>query len=122
MQRFGWLLGRILLVLVVAGGLIYWFGPREEVNLRPTFDPRKFGEGVQVYFESTESAFDNIVPGVEKRVIWQEGFKEQRTPYSVLYVHGFFRQFRRNPTRAGQGCQCAWRKSGLHASARSRAG
>mgnify|MGYP000020169870 CR=1 FL=1 len=22
-------------------------------------------------------------------MIWQEGFKEQRTPYSVLYVHGF---------------------------------
>ncbi|WP_170764227.1 alpha/beta hydrolase [Ruegeria lacuscaerulensis] len=89
MQRFGWVLGRLLLVLVVVGGLIYWFGPREEVNLHPRFDPRKFGEGVQVYFESTESAFDDIVPGVEKRVIWQDGFKEQRTPFSVLYVHGF---------------------------------
>lgn len=89
MRWFGWVLGRILLALIVVGGLIYWFGPREEVNLTPDFDPRKFGEGVQVYFESTESAFDDIVPGVEKRVIWQDGFKEQRTPYSVLYVHGF---------------------------------
>ncbi|NOD62881.1 MULTISPECIES: carboxylesterase [unclassified Ruegeria] len=89
MQRLGWLLGRFLLALIVVGGLLYWFGPREEVNLRPTFDSRKFGEGVQVYFESTESAFGDIVPGVEKRVDWQEGFKEQRTPYSVLYIHGF---------------------------------
>lgn len=89
MRRFGWFMGRLLLALVVVGGLIYWFGPREEVDLHPRFDPRKFGEGVQVYFESTESAFDDIVPGVEKRVIWQDGFKEQRTPYSVLYVHGF---------------------------------
>ncbi len=89
MRRFGWILGRLLLALVVVGGLIYWFGPREEVNLHPSFDPRKFGEGVQVYFESTEAAYDDIVPGVEKRVIWQDGFKEQRTPYSVLYVHGF---------------------------------
>lgn len=89
MQRFGWVLGRLLLVLLVAGGVIYWFGPREEVNLNPEFDPRKFGEGVQVYFESTESAFDDIVPGVEKRVVWQDGATEQRTPYSVLYVHGF---------------------------------
>ncbi len=89
MRRFGWILGRVLISLIVVGGLVYWFGPREEVNLTPRFDPRKFGEGVQVYFESTESAFDDIVPGVEKRVIWQEGAKEQRTPYSVLYIHGF---------------------------------
>ncbi|WP_170329309.1 alpha/beta hydrolase [Ruegeria arenilitoris] len=89
MQRFGWILGRLLLVLIVLAGLIYWFGPREEVDLHPRFDARKFGEGVQVYFESTESAFDDIVPGVEKRVVWQDGFKEQRTPISVLYVHGF---------------------------------
>ncbi|WP_170349158.1 alpha/beta hydrolase [Ruegeria atlantica] len=89
MQRFGWFLGRLLLALIVVGGLIYWFGPREQVDLHPRFDPRKFGEGVQVYFESTESAYDDIVPGVEKRVVWQDGFKEQRTPVSVLYVHGF---------------------------------
>ncbi|WP_420586676.1 alpha/beta hydrolase [Ruegeria sp.] len=89
MRRFGWFLGRLLLALIVVGGLIYWFGPREEVDLHPRFDPRKFGEGVQVYFESTESAYDDIVPGVEKRVVWQDGFKEQRTPISVLYVHGF---------------------------------
>ncbi|WP_217359108.1 alpha/beta hydrolase [Ruegeria arenilitoris] len=85
----GKFIGRVLLLLVAVGALIYWFGPREEVNLTPTFEPRKFGEGVQVYFESVESGFDDITPGVEKRVIWQDGFKEQRTPVSILYVHGF---------------------------------
>ncbi len=89
MQRFGWVLGRIFLVLFVAGGQVIWFGPREEVNLNPSFEPRKFGEGVQVYFESVESAFDDIFPGLQKRVVWQDGAKEQRTPYSVVYIHGF---------------------------------
>ncbi|WP_299945725.1 alpha/beta fold hydrolase [uncultured Ruegeria sp.] len=89
MQRIGWVLGRLLLGLVLIGGLAYVFGPREPVDLHPRFDPRKFGEGVQVYFESIESAYDDIVPGVEKRVVWRDGFYEQRTPYSVLYVHGF---------------------------------
>lgn len=89
MRRFGWYLGRVLLGVICLGGLVFFFGPREAVDLNPDFDARKFGEGVQVYFESTESAFGDIVPGVEKRVIWQPGFKEQRTPYSVLYVHGF---------------------------------
>ncbi|MGR3804545.1 MAG: alpha/beta hydrolase [Marinibacterium profundimaris] len=86
---FGKILGWILLFLVVAVGLLWVFGPREPVALRAEFDPRRFGEGVQVYFESVESAFDDITPGVEKRVIWQAGFKEQRTPVSVVYIHGF---------------------------------
>nr|WP_233494766.1 alpha/beta fold hydrolase [Ruegeria sp. A3M17] len=89
MRGLGKAIGRVLLVLVAAGALIYWFGPREEVNLNPTFEPRKFGEGVQVYFESVESAFDDITPGVEKRVVWRDGFKERRTPVSILYLHGF---------------------------------
>ncbi|SLN57417.1 Thermostable monoacylglycerol lipase [Falsiruegeria litorea R37] len=89
MRALGKLLGRLLLILVVVGAGLWIFGPREEVNLNPTFEPRKFGEGVQVYFESIESSFDDIVPGTEKRVIWQEGAKEQRTQYSVLYIHGF---------------------------------
>lgn len=89
MRRLGRWLGRLLLALVVAGGLLWWFGPYEPVDLKAGFDARKFGEGVQVYFESTESAFDDITPGTEKRVIWQDGFKERRTPVSILYVHGF---------------------------------
>ena len=89
MRRFGWVIGRVLLGLGLVCGLIYVFGPREPVDLHPRFDPRKFGEGVQVYFESIESAYDDIVPGVEKRVVWQDGYYERRTPYSVLYLHGF---------------------------------
>lgn len=65
MRKFGLYLGRFLLALIVVGALVYWFGPREEVDLHPRFDNARFGEGVQDYFESTESAFDDIVPGVE---------------------------------------------------------
>ncbi|MDP5216842.1 alpha/beta fold hydrolase [Ruegeria sp. 2205SS24-7] len=89
MRAFGRFLGRVLLVLLVAGGLLWVFGPYEQVDLKARFDPRKFGEGVQVYFEAVESRFDDITEGTEKRVIWQPSFKEQRTPYSVLYLHGF---------------------------------
>ncbi|MEX0320452.1 MAG: alpha/beta hydrolase [Ruegeria sp.] len=89
MRMFGWLLGRLLLALMIVGGVLWVVGPYEEVDLSPSFDPGKFGEGVQVYFESIEAGFDDITPGVEKRVIWQPGAEEQRTPYAVLYIHGF---------------------------------
>lgn len=89
MRASGRFLGRLLLILGLIGATLWWFGPYEPVDLHAEFEPRRFGEGVQVYFESTESAHDDITPGVEKRVIWQPGMKERRTPVSVLYVHGF---------------------------------
>lgn len=89
MRAIGRFLGRLLLVLAVAAAALWWFGPYEKVDLTASFEPRKFGEGVQVYFESTESRFDDITSGVEKRVIWQPDFYERRTPVSVLFVHGF---------------------------------
>lgn len=82
-------LGRGLLGLAVLLGLGWLLLPREPGDLTASFDPRRFGEGVQVYFESIESAYDDIVPGTEKRVIWADGFKEQRTPYALVYLHGF---------------------------------
>lgn len=88
MRGFGKALGRILIVILIAGGALWMFGAREEVDLDASFEPRKFGEGVQVYFESIESRFKDITPGVEKRVIWA-GQRETRTPVSLLYVHGF---------------------------------
>lgn len=93
MRGFGKVLGRILLILLIglliAAGGFWIFGAREPMVLRADFEPRRFGEGVQVYFESVESSFDDITPGVEKRVIWADGAYERRTPVSVVYLHGF---------------------------------
>ncbi|MCV2887171.1 alpha/beta hydrolase [Ruegeria aquimaris] len=89
MRWLGKFLGRALAVLALAWGLAWWFGPYEEVDLAADFDPRKFGEGVQVYFESVESGFADMVPGVEKRVEWTADGYERRTPYSLVYLHGF---------------------------------
>ncbi len=88
MRRFGRWLGRLLLALAAVCSLAYLFGPYERVDLAAQFEPRKFGEGVQVYFESIESAFEDITEGVEKRVIWA-GQQEVRTPLSLVYIHGF---------------------------------
>jgi alpha-beta hydrolase superfamily lysophospholipase len=89
MRAFGRFLGRLLAVLGLVAVTIWLFGPYEKIDLDASFDSQKFDNGVQVYFESVESQFSGITPGTEKRVIWQPGFEEQRTPVSVLYVHGF---------------------------------
>ncbi len=81
-------LGRALIGLVAMALLMWVFGPYEPVETDVSFEPRKFGEGVQVYFESVESVYDDLKEGVGKRVIWA-GQAERRTPISVLFVHGF---------------------------------
>lgn len=80
--------GKSVAGLSVLIALVWTFGPYEDVDLSAEFDPRAFGEGVQVYFDSVESAYDDITPGTQKRVIWA-GQRESRTPLSILYVHGF---------------------------------
>ena len=88
MRNFGKWLGRVLLALALLAGAAWYFGPYEPVEVAVSFDERKFGEGVQVYLESVEAAFDDLTPGTEKRVIWA-GERETRTPVALLYVHGF---------------------------------
>lgn len=88
MRALGKWLGRLLLGLVAAGSLLFFLGPYEPVKTEVSFDPARFEGGVQAYFERTESAYEDLREGVEKRVIWA-GEPEARTAVSVLYVHGF---------------------------------
>lgn len=88
LRAFGKWLGRGLLALLALAAAAVMFGPYEPVEAAAEFDPRRFGEGVQVYLESVESGQADVTPGAEKRVIWA-GAPETRTAISVLYVHGF---------------------------------
>jgi alpha-beta hydrolase superfamily lysophospholipase len=81
-------LGRSLLALGAGAAALWAAGPYEPVDLDASFEPRRFGEGVGVYFETVESRYSDITPGTEKRVIWA-GQREVRTPLSVVYLHGF---------------------------------
>jgi pimeloyl-ACP methyl ester carboxylesterase len=88
MRKFGRLVGRVFLLIVIIGAGMWVFGPYEDSELGAEFEPRKFGEGIGVYLEAMESRFDDITPGTEKRVIWA-GQQETRTPFSVVYLHGY---------------------------------
>lgn len=84
MKWFARVLG--LLALMIAA--LWLFGPREPVTLSADFDPRKFGEGIGVYLESTESGVPNLLPAATKRIVWA-GDAETRTDLSIVYLHGF---------------------------------
>src|SRR6056297_1290232 len=81
-------LGRLALALVAVIAVALVLAPREELAAPAPFEPRKFGEEIGVYLEVVESAYDDIRPDSEKRVIWA-GQRETRTPVSIVYLHGF---------------------------------
>jgi len=75
------LLGLVFLLLVV-----FLLGPRVaiETNLQPVSLP----DDLDAYLASSEAAYDDIVPGTEKKIIWA-GEAGEKTPLSIVYLHGF---------------------------------
>lgn len=88
MQAFGKWLGRVLLALVIIGGAIWLFVPREPVDTEITFDSSALGDDLDAYLIRSEGQFDDITEGVEKRIVWA-GVAGAQTPISIVYLHGF---------------------------------
>ncbi len=77
-----------LAVLAALVGLLWVAGPYEPAPLTPNLDTSQIGPNVDGYLAAREGAFNDITPGVEKRVIWAHA-PGARSDWAVLYVHGF---------------------------------
>ncbi len=80
------LLGRIAIGFAVLIAALWLFGQYEKVRLSPIVTD--ISGDVDTYFAARESAYRDITPGVQKRVIWAKD-TGLRTDWVVLYVHGF---------------------------------
>ncbi|MGX9350763.1 alpha/beta hydrolase [Shimia sp. W99] len=88
MRTLGRLLGRTIILLLVLGAAMWTWGPYEVVSVKPRFDTRSIGPDVVSFFIEREARYDNIIPGVEKRVVWREA-QGARTELAIVYIHGF---------------------------------
>ena len=79
---------RILLALFLLVGAVWLLAPREPVNLKHGFDSSVLDGGLEAYLQERESHFSDIIPGVQKRIAWA-GARGEKTPLSVVYLHGF---------------------------------
>lgn len=87
MRTFGKWLGRALLVVALIAAAL-WVWPRDSHITPPSFDAAALPADLDGWLAARESVFSDIVPGTQKRVIWQ-GAPGVRTPLSVVYIHGF---------------------------------
>ncbi len=87
MKKF--LVGLALALGVLAA--VYALGPRPdppketyETPPLPTLLPV-----LEAQIQSEESAMPGLKPGCEARIVWADSTKKQKTPYALLYLHGF---------------------------------
>ncbi|MDJ0631245.1 MAG: alpha/beta fold hydrolase [Rhodobacter sp.] len=88
MRSLGKWLGRVLLALLVLAAAAWLILPGEPVDTDIGFGTALSADRLDTYFAEAEARFDDITPGVEKRVIWA-GTPGARTGVSVVYIHGF---------------------------------
>lgn len=88
MRKLGKFIGRLILVLAVAGAAFWIFAPREPVAVNTAFDTAALGDDVDAYLAAAEAGKAGITEGTAKQVVWA-GVKGVKTPLAIVYLHGF---------------------------------
>ena len=90
-----------IVILAIAGAILFFMGPRTAVNTDISFNPSSIGEDVDSYLAESEARFDDLRDGLGKQIVWAYPNSKAKTPLSIVYVHRLFRLSRRNPSGYG---------------------
>jgi pimeloyl-ACP methyl ester carboxylesterase len=78
-----------LLIVIIVLSIIYFSGPHP---VAPKYDPAipavPSVEGLEKYIAGNE-ALHKLRPNNEARIVWANDTLRQKTPYSIVYLHGF---------------------------------
>lgn len=81
----------IAVSIIPALGIAYLVGPRvDKAMLDPTLPV--VTQNLQVLeseINRSEKAVKNLKPDNEARIVWADSLKKEKTPYSIVYIHGF---------------------------------
>lgn len=78
---------KIFLIILAVLLLIIFLGPRVKVDT--TVPPLSIPADVEAFVKESEAKFADITPGAEKTIVWHNPAKKDKTPISVVYLHGF---------------------------------
>ncbi len=80
----------LALLLLILGGL-WVLGPKPTVpQLNADIGSINLSlEELESQIQEGEAAISSIKPDNEARIVWAEGYKYQKSPYSLVYLHGF---------------------------------
>ena len=75
--------------IIVALGILFALGPREEADLTVNFKADSIGSDIDAYLANREAGISDLKPGANKQMVWHDPVSKGKTEYSVVYVHGF---------------------------------
>jgi len=67
--------------------IILLLGPK--VDLDESINPITLPDHIDIYLQKKENRFTDIRPKTEKIIIWQNPVIRNKTPVSIIYIHGF---------------------------------
>ncbi len=82
-------LGLFATAMILA--VIYMLGPKVETQQLTIAYPQvpTDSEGLEEYLAKREDSVKGMKPGNEAYIIWADSITKQKTPYSIVYLHGF---------------------------------
>ncbi len=83
---------RISLIVIPTAAVVYLLGPKPAERFYEHKLPAvpAAGPALEAYIQHKEAGH-RLKPDNEARIVWQDSGRH-KTPYSVVYLHGFFRQ------------------------------
>ena len=81
---------KISIVVIIIIGIIYWFGPHpsEPVYSSALLKVPANATALQQYVSQQEMKHI-IKKDNEAEIVWADSNKKQKTPYAIVYLHGF---------------------------------
>jgi len=80
---------RVVVVLAVVLVGLWFLGPREPVGLSPLAAFPSASADLDAWLAEREANHDDLTDGVAKEIVWRDPTSRERTPVSIVYLHGF---------------------------------
>ncbi len=78
---------KIFFIILVVLILAVFLGPRVKVDT--SVPPISIPADIEAFVKQSEARFADITPGAEKTIVWDNPAKKNKTPLSLVYLHGF---------------------------------
>lgn len=82
---------QFLLGFAMILAIVYILGPKSKVeDLSGTYPevPTRMGE-LQAFIKAKSDTVVGLKPGNEAKIVWADSTNKSKTPYSIVYIHGF---------------------------------
>lgn len=86
MTRWARIAGWILALLLVAA-VLFALGPRAASDVR--IEPVELPADLDAWLARSEARFADLRPDANKYILWADAKAGSRTPYALVYIHGF---------------------------------